>query len=187
MTLYVKTKWFIVDNNHLEAICWGCVFPKHSWTSLKILCVILVGIVEAEWCLSCIRQIHNWLRNSMSTDLLGDVIVIVMYVYKNLIWKTDTCNANRTFLPHRKIESSLFTEAWCTLFFYKQPFFNLALVLLNSFEKLSFKCCLGVAWYTQILRRFLHLLYLCPCLDLGLFMSYICNLFFQFRLHFYYD
>ena len=149
MTLYVKTKWFIVDNNHLEAICWGCVFPKHSWTSLKILCVILVGIVEAEWCLSCIRQIHNWLRNSMSTDLLGDVIVIVMYVYKNLIWKTDTCNANRTFLPHRKMESSLFTEAWCTLFFYKQPFFNLALVLLNFFEKLSFKCCLGVAWYTQ--------------------------------------
>ena len=31
-----------------------------------------------------------------------------------------------------------------------------------------------------MLRRFLSLLYLCPCLDLGLFMSYLCDIFFIF-------
>ena len=31
-----------------------------------------------------------------------------------------------------------------------------------------------------ILRHVLYLLYLCPCLDLGLFMSYLCDLFFIF-------
>ena len=28
-----------------------------------------------------------------------------------------------------------------------------------------------------MVRHFLHLPYLCPCLDLGLFMSYLCDLF----------
>ena len=31
-----------------------------------------------------------------------------------------------------------------------------------------------------ILRHFLYLSYLCPCLDLGLLVSYLCDLFFIF-------
>ena len=41
------------------------------------------------------------------------------------------------------------------------------------------RCCL-IHISIIILRHFLYLLYLCPCLDLGLFMSYLCDLFFIF-------
>ena len=34
------------------------------------------------------------------------------------------------------------------------------------------------------MRHILHLLYLCPCLGLGLYISYICDLFFIFSLIF---
>ena len=46
-----------------------------------------------------------------------------------------------------------------------------------------FRCCLihiGII----ILRHFLYLLYLCLCLELGLFMSDLCNLFFIFIIIF---
>ena len=33
-------------------------------------------------------------------------------------------------------------------------------------------------------RHILYLVYLCPCLSLGLFMSYLCHLFFILRLIF---
>ena len=41
------------------------------------------------------------------------------------------------------------------------------------------RCCL-IHISIIILRHFLYLLYLCSCLDLGLFMSYLCDLFFIF-------
>ena len=71
--------------------------------------------------------------------------------------------------------------------FYKQRFF-----LTQS------QCCLTFSWMElQMLLRcclihisiitlgyFLYLLFLCPCLGLGLFMSYLCDLFFIFILIF---
>ena len=62
-------------------------------------------------------------------------------------------------------------------------FFNCATVLLNFFSECSFKCCLGVAEYIVIivLRYNLYLIYLCPCLlDLGQFLSYLCDIIFIF-------
>ena len=67
--------------------------------------------------------------------------------------------------------------------FYKQRIFQL-----------FFQCLLNflVNWASNLLRRclihvsiiipkhFLYLLYLCPWLDAGLFMSYLCDLFFIF-------
>ena len=41
------------------------------------------------------------------------------------------------------------------------------------------RCCL-INLNMIILRQFLYLVYLCPCLDLGLFMSDLGNLFFIF-------
>ena len=38
-----------------------------------------------------------------------------------------------------------------------------------------------------VAKHVLHLLYLCPCLHLGLFMSYRFDLFFRFHLNFHYD
>ena len=64
------------------------------------------------------------------------------------------------------------------------------------------QCCLIFAWIELqmllrcclihisfiILRHFLYLLYLYPCLDLGLFMSYLFMwCIFHFHLHFLYD
>ena len=48
---------------------------------------------------------------------------------------------------------------------------------------MSPKCCLGLLntynhHHTEIL--FVFIIYLCPCLDLGLFMSYLCDLFLIF-------
>ena len=47
------------------------------------------------------------------------------------------------------------------------------------------KCCL--IHLSIIILRHLYLLYLLPCLDLGLFMLYLCDLFFIFILTFIMD
>ena len=46
---------------------------------LQVLCVLPIGSVEAERSFSCVRRVHNWLRNSMSTERLGDLTVIAMH------------------------------------------------------------------------------------------------------------
>ena len=97
------------------------------------------------------------------------------------------------YIPHfcrrRFFSPAFFVNSICTVhlnhcskytFFYKQRFFS-------SWTQ----CCLTFSWIelnmmlrswliyisTIILGRFLYLVYLCPCLDLLLFMSYPCNLF----------
>ena len=62
--------------------------------------------------------------------------------------------------------------------FYKQRFFSaqpqsIAKLFMNQ---MLLRCCL-IYISIIILRHFLYLLYLCPCLELGLFMSYLCDLF----------
>ena len=73
-----------------------------------------------------------------------------------------------------------------TFFFF---FFFWATLFLNKPQ-----CCLTSSWIGLqmllgcslihisiiIVRHFLYVLYLCPCLDLGLLMSYLCDLFFIF-------
>ena len=59
--------------------------------------------------------------------------------------------------------------------------FKSASVLLNFFMnfKMLFRCCL-VPISIIIMIYFICFLYLCLCLDLGLFMSHLCDLFFFF-------
>ena len=59
-------------------------------------------------------------------------------------------------------------------FFWATLFFNSASMLLNFFMNISIITA----------RHFLYLLYFCPCLDLGLIMSYLCHLFFIFFIIF---
>ena len=47
-------------------------------------------------------------------------------------------------------------------------------------------CCL-IHMSVVIMRYFLYLLYLYPCLDLSLFLWYLCDLLFHFHLHFHDD
>ena len=66
-------------------------------------------------------------------------------------------------------------------FFMSNDFLQLSLTASLIFSwiglQMLLRCCL-IHISVIILRHFLYLLYLCPCLDLGLFMSYICDLFF---------
>ena len=66
-------------------------------------------------------------------------------------------------------------------FFYKQRFFST-----------QSPCCLTFSWiqlemllHVIVLRHILYLVYLCLCLGLGQFMSYLCDLSFYFEPHFY--
>ena len=75
--------------------------------------------------------------------------------------------------------------------FYKQRFFSTHPQCSLTFSwiklKMLFRCCLIHIHIIIILRHFSYLLYLSPCLELSLFMSYLCDLFFDFHLHFNYD
>ena len=74
---------------------------------LQILCVIPVGNMVAERSLSCIRQVDNWHRNSMLTDLLGDVTIIAVQGHTIFILKADIYNAYISIKPRRMMASSL--------------------------------------------------------------------------------
>ena len=68
-----------------------------------------------------------------------------------------------------------------THFFYKQRFcFNSTSVLVNFLMNLTSNIVYALLNTNKhnILRHFLCLVYLFQCLDLGLFMSYLCDLFF---------
>ena len=69
-----------------------------------------------------------------------------------------------------------------TRFFYKQHFFSTQPQFCLTFSwtelQMLLTCCLHIS--IIVVRHFLHLLYLCPWLDLGLFMSYLYDLFFIF-------
>ena len=75
----------------------------------------------------------------------------------------------------------------CTRFFYKQHFFSTQLQCLLAFSWIELqtllRCCL-IHSSIIILRNILYLVYSCPCLGLGLFMSYLGDPFFFFSLIF---
>ena len=56
-------------------------------------------------------------------------------------------------------------------------------VFMNWASNVASRCCL-IHITIIILRHILCLVYLCPCLGLGVFMSYLCGLFFKFSLIF---
>ena len=77
----------------------------------------------------------------------------------------------------------IFTFITITHFFYKQCLFSTQPQCCLTFSwielQMLLRCCL-IHISIIILRHLLYLLYLCPCLDLGLFMSCLCDLFFFF-------
>ena len=74
-------------------------------------------------------------------------------------------------------------------FFYKQRFFSTQLQCCLTFNELSLKCCLSVAYYIEALSYgdTLYFVYLSLCLPLGVFNSYLCDLFFYYHFHFHYN
>ena len=67
--------------------------------------------------------------------------------------------------------------------FYKQRFFSTQPRCCSIFLWIEFQMLLRFCLIHKsivILRLFLYLLYLCPCLDQSLYMSHLCDLFFIF-------
>ena len=75
----------------------------------------------------------------------------------------------------------------CTLFFISYAFFSTQPQCCLTFSwielQMLLRCCL-VHIAIMILKHMLYLVYLYPCLGLGHFMSYLCDLFFIFSLVF---
>ena len=90
---------------------------------------------------------------------------------------------------HVKLGKFLFSDIQLIryMLFYKQCFFSTqpqCCLIFSSIElQMLLRCCLI---YTTIiiLRHILYLVYLCPCLDLCKFMSYLCDLLFILSLIF---
>ena len=77
-----------------------------------------------------------------------------------------------------------------TLFLYKQRSFSTQSQCCLTFSLIEIQMllrCFLIHISIVILRHFLYLLYVCPCQDLGLFMFYLHDLFFNFHLHLHYD
>ena len=73
--------------------------------------------------------------------------------------------------------------------FRTNAFFQLSLSVAKCFIELSLRCCLRVAYYMEALsyRDRLYFVYLSLGLHIGLFMSYLCDLFLHHQFHFYYN
>ena len=95
---YLKNKWDYVmpppTYFHGKLIEWRSLCKEQKNDSLSphivkipenftqnlMLCIFLVGSTMAKKSFSCIRQINNWLRNSMLMDLLGYLAIIAPYM-----------------------------------------------------------------------------------------------------------
>ena len=77
-------------------------------------------------------------------------------------------------------------EPSCTLFLYKQPFNSSSVLLSWTFSWIELQMLLRcrLIHITIIILSILHLLYFGPSICLGLFMSYLCDLFVIFSLIF---
>ena len=84
------------------------------------------------------------------------------------------------FYKHR-----LFFQLFFFFFFFRRSFFNFYRCLIFSWIELQMmlRCCL-IHITIIMLRHILYVIYLYPCLGLGLFMSYLNGLFFIFSLIF---
>ena len=86
-----------------------------------------------------------------------------------------------------KTRSENVVRCWSAPFFYKQRFFSTQPQCCFTFSwielQMLLRCCLR---HKSIIipRHFLCLLYLSPCLELDLFMLYLCDLFFIFTFNF---
>ena len=74
-------------------------------------------------------------------------------------------------------------DSFCSLSNFISNTFSTQAQYYLTFHELSFRCCL-IQITIIILSRNLYIVYLCPYVSLGLFMSYLCDLVFIFSLIF---
>lgn len=79
---------------------------------LTILAVLPIGSTEAERSFSCLRRIHTWLRNRLTTENLSDLqlAVIAMHGHNVPVTRDQIFKRFLELHPRRMQSSSLFVE-----------------------------------------------------------------------------
>ena len=76
----------LTDRQHADNI-----FFPNEMELLKIRTVLSMESTEAEKSFSCFRRIHNWLRNTMTTERLSDLAVIAMHAKAVTVGRSVVC------------------------------------------------------------------------------------------------
>ena len=76
---------------------------------LCILAVLPVGSAEAERSFSCLRQVHTWLRTTMTCDRLGNLGVLALHGFDSLLLLNieKICSTSRSQHPRRMCSPSV--------------------------------------------------------------------------------
>ena len=148
----------------------------HQFYLTRLICNIITYIIFIIIIIGC----FNYVYCRMSSIFLEPLTIINK-------WKIITVINKFTSSEIRKVTE--FYEIMIHASFYKERFFQLSLSVAWLFNELTVKCCLSVAYYIEALsyRNMLYVVYLPLCLCHGLFMCYLCTLFFHYPFHFHYN
>ena len=95
----------LTDRQHANNIS----FPNER-ELLKILTVLSMESTEAEKSFPCIRRIHTWLRNTMTTERLSDLAVIAKHAKAVTIDRSVVSEKFVALHPTRMTGSSLLAD-----------------------------------------------------------------------------
>ena len=134
-----------------------------------------------------LKEISVFLRVPVMT-LLDDGSFKSWFLFENFFFKIHCNQAIIQIFPGQKCNKKAFwiimalkkNQNQNTCLFYKQCFFSTqpqCYLTLSWIQLQMLPKCWLVHMSIIIVRRFLYLLYLCPYLDLGLFMLYLSDLF----------
>ena len=145
-------------------------------------CTLVLGIFTSDITRYCWS--HEQCGNIKSTLALN-ISVINVFSASHLLLNLVAMRVVRFCLPtlEFRIWKHYRRKTLYTLFFYKQRFFlsqpQCCLTFSGIELQMLLSCCL-IYVSIIILRHSLYLIYSCTCLGQGLFMSYLCDLFFIF-------
>ena len=110
--------WKRQEASDYESISLSTLLAKHADNiffpnvreNLKILAVLPMGSKDAERSFSCIRRIHTWLRNTMTTERLSGLAVIPMHANAITIDSVVVCEKCVALHPRRMTASTLLDD-----------------------------------------------------------------------------
>ena len=141
---------------------YGKFTGKHPWRREKLHCLSLqiYWNKTSPWLLSC--EFYEYFQKFFFTEqywtITSERLTVMQSAHKLHIHAFFIKLRIQCFIPSQP--QCCLTSSWIEL-------------------QMLLRCCL-IHITIILLRQFLYLLYLCPCLDLGSFMSYLCDLFFIF-------
>ena len=68
---------------------------------LCILAILPIGNAEAERSFSCLRQIHSWLRTTMTSEILGNLGILALHGFDIDLNTSNICEQFKSIHPRR--------------------------------------------------------------------------------------